>query len=600
MVCRRKFGCKFLKDLDIFGKNVELFYKGKDKQNTYFGSILTITYGIIYLAFLLYKIIRMFKKKDIIFYDTFSYLDEPPIINITNENFYGGFALEDPNSYDPFIDETIYIPKAYFKIGKRKGEEWDWKIKDVELERCNINKFGSFYKDKFKNKTLDTLYCFKEVNDQFIGHFSYDYYSFFFIEFYPCVNTTENKNTCKPIEIIDYYLRSTFVSLQLQDIELTPLNYVSPARPRDQDIYTTVGKKLFQEIHIYFQIVNIETDLDILGFTDFQQVRLQKYLKYDSSIQMTNLIESNIYETGESFCDITIKLTDKVLTERRKYTKIVEVLRDVGGFTEVMLSIFYVISSFSSKILYELSLVNNLFEFDINKKLILIKKFQNNYIENNEKNNNIIFEPVKIYTPKNSNNKINYKTALINDDISTHSKNRLNIDNLITKNKLSNEIMLPPKAKKSKKNKKSKNTQNNNEYNDIKEITINNMNIKKEKKHKRSKRKKENGLENNENINDNNNDIKKEEKIDKDEENRGIINKIKINKICIYLCFLCVRNRKNTEDILLNEGKKLIIEKLDIRNIFKKLYRDDENLNDEKGINMSETCKNSLQEIYKT
>ena len=126
------------------------------------------------------------------------------------------------------------------------------------------------------------------------------------------------------------------------------------------------------------------------------------------------------------------------------------------------------------------------------------------------------------------------------------------------------------------------------------------MNIKKEKKHKRSKRKKENGLENNENINDNNNDIKKEEKIDKDEENRGIINKIKINKICIYLCFLCVRNRKNTENILLNEGKKLIIEKLDIRNIFKKLYRDDENLNDEKGINMSETCKNSLQEIYKT
>ena len=600
MVCRRKFGCKFLKDLDIFGKNVELFYKGKDKQNTYFGSILTITYGIIYLAFLLYKIIRMFKKKDIIFYDTFSYLDEPPIINITNENFYGGFALEDPNSYDPFIDETIYIPKAYFKIGKRNGEEWDWKIKDVELERCNINKFGSFYKDKFKNKTLDTLYCFKEVNDQFIGHFSYDYYSFFFIEFYPCVNTTENKNTCKPIEIIDYYLRSTFVSLQLQDIELTPLNYVSPARPRDQDIYTTVGKKLFQEIHIYFQIVNIETDLDILGFTDFQQVRLQKYLKYDSSIQMTNLIESNIYETGESFCDITIKLTDKVLTERRKYTKIVEVLRDVGGFTEVMLSIFYVISSFSSKILYELSLVNNLFEFDINKKLILIKKFQNNYIENNEKNNNIIFEPVKIYTPKNSNNKINYKTALINDDISTHSKNRLNIDNLITKNKLSNEIMLPPKAKKPKKNKKSKNSQNNNENNDIKEITINNMNIKKEKKHKRSKRKKENGLENNENINDNNNDIKKEEKIDKDEENRGIINKIKINKICIYLCFLCVRKRKNTENILLNEGKKLIIEKLDIRNIFKKLYRDDENLNDEKGINMSETCKNSLQEIYKT
>ena len=180
MVCRSKFACKFLKDLDIFGKNVELFYKGKNKQNTYFGSVLTITYGIIYLGFLLYKLIRMHKKKDITFYDTFTYLDEPPIIDITNENFYGGFALEDPNTYDPFIDETVYIPKAYFKTAKRNGSKWDWNIKDIELERCDINKFGSFYKDKFKNKTLDTLYCFKEVNDQFIGHFSYDYYSFFF------------------------------------------------------------------------------------------------------------------------------------------------------------------------------------------------------------------------------------------------------------------------------------------------------------------------------------------------------------------------------------------------------------------------------------
>ena len=44
MVCRRKFGCKFLKDLDIFGKNVELFYKGKDKQNTYFGSVLEVLF----------------------------------------------------------------------------------------------------------------------------------------------------------------------------------------------------------------------------------------------------------------------------------------------------------------------------------------------------------------------------------------------------------------------------------------------------------------------------------------------------------------------------------------------------------------------------
>ena len=46
----------------------------------------------------------------------------------------------------------------------------------------------------------------------------------------------------------------------MEDIELTPKNYEFPIRARDVDIYTTVGKKLFKEIHAYFQVVKIETD----------------------------------------------------------------------------------------------------------------------------------------------------------------------------------------------------------------------------------------------------------------------------------------------------------------------------------------------------
>ena len=473
-----KINYKFLKNIDIFGKNIELFYKGKNKKNTLFGSLLTISFGLIYFTFFLYKLIRMLKKKDFIFYDTYAYIDEPPIMNITNENFYGGFALEDPNSYDPFIDETIYYPKAYFKIAKRDGATWDWKIKEIELEICNIDKFGSFYQDKFKSKTLNTLYCFKEINEQFIGHYSYDYYSFFFIEFYPCINTTENNNHCKPLEKIDYYLKSTFISFQLQDIELTPQNYKSPARARDQDIYTTVGKKLFQEIHIYFQIVNIETDLDILGFSEFQQVKSQKYLKYDSTIQMANLLEEDIYETGISFCNVTIKLSEKILTEKRRYTKLIEVLRDVGGFTEVILNVFQIISYFSSNILYELSLINNLFEFDIDKKLIIIRKNQNNIIDNN---NNVINEPVKVYSPKNQKRQLNQKAIIINDDTSTHSKNKLILENMITKNKLNNE-RYTPRVKKRKKNKKLNFLKSNNiDNSDNKEGIISSVNLKKEK-----------------------------------------------------------------------------------------------------------------------
>ena len=152
----------------------------------------------------------------------------------------------------------------------------------MELERCKLEKFGTNYRDKFKSKPLNNFYCFKEINETLMGHFSYDIYSLFYISFFPCVNKTENNNHCKSIEEIDYYLNGTFLSIELQDVEMTPQFYNTPARARDKDIYTTVGKKLFQELHIFFQIVNVETDMDFLGLNNFQNFETKKFLKFDS------------------------------------------------------------------------------------------------------------------------------------------------------------------------------------------------------------------------------------------------------------------------------------------------------------------------------
>ena len=372
MKCLCNLHCRLLKDVDMFGKDPELYYKAKPKKTSWIGRILSYAFVLIYFAFLVYKIIRMLKKTDCTFYDTFTYAAEPPAVKITNENFYGGFALEHPITYDVFIDEGIYIPKAYFKRAERQGEQFDWQVTELELERCKLEKFGSIYQEKFKTKTLDNLYCFKEMDFIFEGHFSYDLYSFFYIQFFPCVNTS-TKHDCKPLEEIDFYLKNTFISFQLQDIELTPNNYKTPFRPRDVDVYTTVGKKLFQEIHAYFQVVDIKTDMDWIGFDEFENFKSEVYLKYDEMITMSNIIESDIYQTGESFCDFTIKLAENVRTETRTYTKLITILGDVGGLMEVVFTVFRVISSFSVDILYEISMVNNLFNFDLNKKTVILK-----------------------------------------------------------------------------------------------------------------------------------------------------------------------------------------------------------------------------------
>ena len=547
---------RFLKNIDIFDKNFNLYYKGKNKKSTIIGSIFTISYGIIYFSFFLYKILRMINKKDVTFYDTIAYLEEIPEIDVTNENFYGGFALEDPETYDNFIDETIYYPKAYYKIGKIQGNNWIWNIKEIELEKCQLEKFGTSYKEKFKNKKLNNLYCFKKVDDKLLGHFSYDYYSFFFIQFFPCKNTTDNSN-CKTREKMDYYLKSTFVSFQMQDIEITPLNFSYPVIPRDVDIYSTIGKKLFQEMHVFFQIVNIETDLDPIGFSDFQNVKSEKYLKYNSLVQMSNILENDIYETGESFCNITIKLTEKVLTEKRRYTKLIEVMRDVGGFMEVILSVFKIVSFFSTNILYEISLVNCLFEFDINRKNIII---HNNY-QNNLKKNNLD----KKLLIKNEF-KLDY--IMLNNDLNITSKNNLNYNNKF-KNYYKNNLE-QGRIKRKKNNLKIRRNNNNKRYSIERNITNEN------------------------NIKD---IVIYKFKNENEEKDRTLIKRIEINKCCIYLCFLCVRKRKNIENILLDEGMRIIIEKLDIINIFKSLCRNDIDLKEEKILKMSKKCIKRLNEI---
>jgi len=369
MKCLCNVRCRILKDIDMFGKEPELYYKSRPKKTSWIGRILSFLFVLVYFAFFLYKLIRMLKKVDVTFYDTFTYADKPPAVPLTHNNFYIAFALEDPITYNPFVDESVYYPKAYFKRAEMKGDAFEWKIVELEVERCKLEKFGESYREVFKNVDLYNHYCFKDINNYILeGHFSYLLYSFFYIEFYPCVNTTESKK-CKPLNEIDYYLKNTFVSFEIENIELTPKNYENPTRPRNTDVYTTVGKKLFQEIHVYFEVVNIETDLDWFDFDEFENIKSDIYLKYDEMFIMGNLIEEDIYETGNKFCDVTFKLSENVRTQRRVYTKFVTILGDVGGLMEVIFTFFRLISSFSVDILYEISLVNRLFKFDLDKKM---------------------------------------------------------------------------------------------------------------------------------------------------------------------------------------------------------------------------------------
>ena len=269
--------CKLIDDIDLFGKEPELYFKGNSKRTSWVGRIFTFIYAMIYLAFFLYKLIRMIQNKDVDFYQANTFTGETPSIHLTNEVFYGGFALGNPLTLKTFIDESIYYVQAVFMMGHKEGNDWVFIPKPLEVEVCQLEKFGKPYRDIFKSKNLDSLYCLKEMDVILEGHTTYDVYSYFQITFYPCVNTTENNNKCKPPEVIMAALGLSLVTVKIQDIELTPENYNSPTEVRGKELSSPAYLNLYQNIQAYFHIVHVETDIDFIGFELLKNIQTKTF-----------------------------------------------------------------------------------------------------------------------------------------------------------------------------------------------------------------------------------------------------------------------------------------------------------------------------------
>ena len=138
----------------------------------------------------------------------------------------------------------------------------------------------------------------------------------------------------------------------------------------------------FQTFVGYYQLANIRTEQNLFGFEAFSDIKSEKYIIYHSTLIMN-------YEMIEGQAEVStynILLKENTLNNLRTYTQFIDVLGDVGGLMEVIESIFGVIATLVADILYDKTMVNNLFTFDLNNYSIRIK---NKSILNNNKFNEI-------------------------------------------------------------------------------------------------------------------------------------------------------------------------------------------------------------------
>ena len=356
-------------DFDIYSRRISFYYKNKEKLGSTFGFILTILYAIVSIILFLIYFIKTIKREEVTAFESTIYPNEIPSIDLNNDLFYLAFGLEHPNKTSRYIDDTIYYPEVlYIEKIKKDGELIKTSQINLNIERCNILKFGENYRKQFEKEKLNNSYCIDNINLTLIGSEKYEKMSYIKINIYPCVNNTKNNNHCKPQKIIDTYLTSTYFTLSAKDIGLNPFNQISPAVPLIQDLYTSIDKSMKKEYIIYFGISQINTDIGF--FTN--QYKNEIYLRYIKDYHNYIFIDSNHYLSGKEVISAEIRLEDKIYFQKRTYTKMTQVFSATGGYMQVIYTVFGLVVLLSKKISIEKKLLNNLFNFNFKKRKIIL------------------------------------------------------------------------------------------------------------------------------------------------------------------------------------------------------------------------------------
>ena len=550
------------------------------------GRICTLLYIAIYVFFLTYKLVRMFKRQDVSFSETNSSIGELPKIHVTKEKFLYAFSLLDDNQR-PYFDPTIYEPLAMAAITTTAAD--GRKITNtifLDIGICTIDDFGKNYQKYASAYNLSNFYCLKNVNIKFEGYSGAVNNTNIILMVNKC--NPRGSVECKSMDVINEKLNGKDMLILSEDFDITPYDFEHPVKEKLNINTCTINLAQLQTFVAFYQLTNIETDHNLLGFEALADIRSQKYLVYHSSIIMQTQMDPNSTVAIIYY----ISMNEKVLTNQRKYTQFVDVLGDVGGLMEVMHSVFGVVCYLVADILYDKTMVNNLFSFDLEENLIKIKKNNQIHINcnasNEESHRNL----------NNNNNSLN-KNILIFPAPIKNKNEKNDLDSIYSKNESSK-----PKLSTKKLLNISKNTNNNlNDKRNTKYFTyLNKGLIKKQRsifnpKYKEVKEFNEIEIK----IFQNKDSDSERQNIDKNFPKKRILEKINANIFCIYFCFCCSRKRKNVANILLDEAMNIIKYKLDIYNMFRNMYYIDDikqlNNYEYKDFEFSNDCKQKLKEI---
>ena len=377
---------------DIFNEPVYLNMKGSRRLSSSLGSILSAALIIFLLSQGIMQSVSMFQRDDAQIYQINELEDDPTSVKINSTNNFM-FALQ-LSKYSEVLDISKGVPFSYSAtfnqyIRFADGSRIKYKNK-IYMAPCNKSDFPEsiFGKDVYEMYNLDLAYCpkyvdyrlangtcFTNVSDtypdchtplQYDIKGSYLSLDFEFIQLnLQSCSSKDAQNygwKCSPSADISTLMNNNEYKFNLlyANNVINPVYYETPNKTYIETLFWELNPQLSKTADIFLDKVIVQ-DYDSLWSSD-------SYLNHTFySIQPSSMRELNVLQTtsGTTLLQWNIRRSSVSVVTTRTYTKITDVMTNLGGFAQAVMFIAAFLAMGYVEYKYQMTLSNEFYDFQL-------------------------------------------------------------------------------------------------------------------------------------------------------------------------------------------------------------------------------------------
>jgi hypothetical protein len=379
---------KLIKYCDILGETIKLNIKHKSKSKTLFGGVLTIATCCVLIGAtwamgndIIYKNHPSTDLEDQLF-------KLRPTYYLDKYNFPFSFCFQD-------FDQNIYNIHKYFTYEiinvKTFNSDAATINTNLEYENCTYDHFPTMSVDYLAGAGVKTYQCIKDQNITLSGYWDNPSIEYLKFRIRLCNNSTDG-GICAPQEEINEFMNSRLYAwnVYFQNSIINPKTYENATQYYIYDYYRNIRLSTTKTANVFIRSQEIETDIGIL----FESPSSEISYAYDSS----DIEDSD--PMPNTLMDINFYVANHKPIFHRKYIKAQTIIANIGGLAKAFLLGSYIISFIFSAIKLDTTILNKIFNFDLNEKerdstkqlkpLSITEKFKvredlvNNFVQRND------------------------------------------------------------------------------------------------------------------------------------------------------------------------------------------------------------------------